>query len=146
MRLDQRATGFDGGGDHLGHVNRLLIQTDLAAPDARDFQQIVHDAAHLMDLPLHHFSSLRHYLRVIAAQRQNPDGVADRGERIPQLMGEYRKKLILATVCLLERLGLATQRFFHLLALSDVYIYADPPRWLAFLIEEGLPTRLNPSD
>src|SRR5262249_55508180 len=146
MSLDHRLAGFDRSSDDLGQVYRRLLQADFATADARNFQQVVNQSGHLMDLPHHHLLGLRHQLRIIAAQRENLDGVADWSEGVAQLMGQRRQELVLAAVGLPQRFGLTAERLLHLLALGDIYTNADQTQRPTPLVEADLPTGPEPVD
>src|SRR4029077_19943524 len=66
------------------------------------------------------------------------DGVADRRERIAQLVGERGEELVLAP------LGLA-QRVFHQLAVVDVRDHPHQPVRRAVLVAGGLYHRVDPA-
>ena len=50
-------------------LDRLLAQLDLAARDARDVEQVVHQADHVVDLPLHHRRRRRRRVGLVAGSR-----------------------------------------------------------------------------
>ena len=99
MLLDQRANGFDGLVDDRRQFDALLAQLDLAARDAAHVEQVVDQprpsarpAAPASRTP----SSTR--LPLAAAEAQHSAGVADRRQRVAQLVGQHRQELVLAAV------------------------------------------------
>ena len=108
--VHQRLYGFNGAHDHGGQLDRLPTQLDLAAHQARDIEQIVHQANQMVDLPLHDAVRLLHGFRVNVRQRQDFERVANRRQGISQLVGQHRKKLVLAAVVFLG--DAAGRRFF----------------------------------
>lgn len=91
----------------LGQVHRAHREGQLATRNARDIQQIVHQALHVVHLPLHHV-------------QLGPPGIAhaqhlqrhdDRRQRVAQLVPQHRQEFILRTC----RLG-GTTGFFAKLA------------------------------
>jgi len=52
--VDQALAHVDGMANDIRQVYLILSQLDLAVADARNFQEIVHKADKLIDLPLHH--------------------------------------------------------------------------------------------
>ena len=53
---------------------------------------------HLADLPLQHVGRRAESVAVVAAQPQRSRGVADRRERVAQLVRQHRQELVLAAV------------------------------------------------
>ena len=102
--LDERADGLDGTADDRREVERLLAELDLAPRDAGDVQQVVDQPGQVPDLPLDDLlGPFELLLRLQLAEEL--DGVADRRQRVPQLVGEHRQELVLAAVGL-QPLGL----------------------------------------
>ena len=87
-----------GSGDHGGDFDRLLPKVDLATHDSRDVEQIVDQANQVMYLPFHHVPRLLQCRSIDPRDLQYLEGVADRGERVAQLVREGREELVLATV------------------------------------------------
>ena len=76
-------------------------------------EERVPEAFAAIGLQQHGFSEVENLRRVIAAQCENLDGVADWGERVAQLMSQYRQELVLAPIGLPQRLGLTAERLIH---------------------------------
>ena len=111
--LDQRTTRFHAVLHNGRQVDAFLAQRDLAAGDPRHFEQVVHQAHHVVDLAVHHVADAFADWVVLAGQPQDVQGVANRCERVSQLVGEDGKELVLAAI------GVA-QRSLCLFALRDV--------------------------
>ncbi len=100
--VDVRPARLHRRGDRPAHVDVLDLQLDLAARDARHVEQIVDQAHELLQLPPDHFARPRQALRIRALRLQHVDRVADRRERIAQLVREHRQELVLALVLVLD--------------------------------------------
>ena len=101
-RVDQRPARLDGARDHLTERDALQPELDLAAGDARDLQQVVDQPDHVVDLPVHDLE--RRLERSLGLrQRQRLQRVANRRERIAQLVRQRGQELVLAPVGLLQR-------------------------------------------
>ncbi len=111
--LDQRTTRFHAVLHNRRQVDSLLAQRDLAAGDPRHFEQVVHQAHHVADLAVHHVADTFADWVVLAGQSQNMEGIANRCERVSQLVGEDGKELVLAAIDI-------TQCKLSLFALRDV--------------------------
>jgi hypothetical protein len=96
--LDERPARFHGGAHDGGEFDRFPPQLDLSASDARDFHQVVHQAHHVVDLPLHHGAHAVRGGVVPAGEPQDVQRVADRRERVPQFVGQDGEEFILATI------------------------------------------------
>ncbi len=95
--VDQRPARLERGVDHRCEIDRLLTQLDLAQRDSGHFHQVVDQPRHVADLPIHHLQDTRPALAELR-QPQHADRVADRRERIAQLMREHREERVLAPV------------------------------------------------
>jgi hypothetical protein len=98
LRLDQRPRHdqslIHGAGQRVG----FLAQCDLAARDAGNIEQIVDQPGQMDDLPLDDFLRPT-YPRLGRFQAgEDMGGVADRRQRVAQLVAEHGEKLILAPV------------------------------------------------
>jgi hypothetical protein len=109
----QRLTRFQGTAHHGGQADPLLADGDLAPADAADVEQVVHEPAEVVQLPLHHDARLVDRLAVAARQPHDLQAVAQRRQRVAQLVGEHGEELGLAAVLL-------PQRRLGLFALDDV--------------------------
>ena len=104
---------------HRRQFDPLLAEFQLAAGDAAHVQQVVHQPHHLPKLPLHHGAGL---LSGVPVGRQPDDlqGVADRGQRVAEFVGQRRQELVLAAVGLRQLGGDLTQFVLQPLPLGDV--------------------------
>ena len=67
--------------------------------------QVVDQPGEVLDLPLHHRAHVLRRRRSSASPSlQDVQGVADRGQRVAELVGEHRQELVLAAVGLLQAL------------------------------------------
>ena len=96
--LDHRPAGFDGAMDHGRQVLAFLPQLDLAAGDARDVQQIVHQPHHVQQLAVHHLAGPLPADRVVGGHADQLQRGPDRRQRIAQLVGQDRQELVLLPV------------------------------------------------
>ena len=94
----------DGLLDDRPDVHDLLLELDLPARDAGDVQQVVDEPGQVLHLA---FDDLRRPFMVLSSRGslQDLSGIADRRQRISELVGEHRQELVLAPVGLFERLG-----------------------------------------
>ncbi|MCY1213798.1 hypothetical protein D9M72_255950 [compost metagenome] len=93
---------FEGVLDHRIERHGFHAQFDLAARDARDFHEVVHEPHHVVDLAAHEFvvaQRLGGLIRLALQQRQRG---AHRRERVAQLVRQRGKKLGLALVGLVQ--------------------------------------------
>src|SRR5262245_7571579 len=146
MRFDQRPAGFDRSGDDLGQVYRRFLQADFALADARNFHKVVHQPDHLLDLSIHQLVGLRNHRRIVAAQCENLNGVAEGGERVAQLVGQRRQEVIFAAVSLPQRLCLAAERLFHLPAFGEIQCHPVTVQRLAIWAVYATATGGNPME
>ncbi len=102
--VDQRPVRLDGTADDGGDFHGLQPQLDSAGGDPRDLQQVVDEPHHVIDLPLQHFQHAIGSRVVAARQPQDIERIADRRQRIAELVGQRRQKLVLAAVSLKEGL------------------------------------------
>ena len=99
-RLDQRARGLDGAAaSAVVELDPLPAQLELAARDARDVEQVVEQPRHVIDLAVDHVAAPtstapRSRAAVLLIVRR----VADRRERIAQLVRQRRQELVLAAI------------------------------------------------
>ena len=101
----------------LAMIDDAALQADLAARDAREVEEVVDDPHQLPHLPVHDGMD-RSHVRVVLLQLQQVQGVAQRSQRIAQLVREGREELIAARFgwlavligCATIRPGLAPRR------------------------------------
>ena len=99
--------------DHGREVHPLLQQLDFAATDARDLQQVVYEADEVVDLPLHQALDTLEIRSQSSGPAQHMQAVADRRERIAQLMRERRDEFVLAAVGFQQFFTRFFQSFFR---------------------------------
>lgn len=78
-----------------------------SAVDSRDLEQVVDQTHHVVDLPLQHRQDPVAGPAAGARQAQDVQAGADGCERVAQLVGERREELVLAAVCVPQRLLVA---------------------------------------
>ncbi len=83
---------------------RRTAQLHLVAVDAGDVEQVVDQPDHVAELPLHHVPGLGDGVGVAGREPHHLQAVAQRGQRVAQLVGQQREELVLAAVRLPERL------------------------------------------
>ncbi len=123
MRLDDRTAGFDRVGHDGCDVDGLFLEPDLAAGDPGNLQQFVDQLGQLAHLVVDDIAGPAQVGIVRTALLHDLDGVADRGQRVAQLVAQHRQKLVLADIGLgqLPCLGLArSQRGFRPASLHDL--------------------------
>ena len=69
---------------------------DAATRHARGLQQVVHQAHHVVHLPAHRGAQRLPALCVAVVHRQHVQGIADRCQRVAQLVREHRQEFVLA--------------------------------------------------
>src|SRR6185503_6100522 len=121
--------GFEGVADHGSQVYPLPSQLDLATGDSGDFKQVVNQPHHLIHLPLQHVVDLAYRL-LVGAYPDNLECVADRGEGVPQFVGQGGQELVLPLIRF-------PQGVFGPLDIGDVCRGADETEHLAILVEAG---------
>ena len=89
--------------DDFAQLDRLVVQRELAARDARDVEQVVDQARQVAVLAREHVAR-PHELRVVDRLALHElDRALDRSERIPQLVREHGEEIVLAPVRGFER-------------------------------------------
>ena len=103
--------GLHGALDQCRQAELLGLDHHLALHDARDVQQVVDEPRHVIGLPADHIAGPVHRgLRDVVALH-DVHGVADRRQRVAQLVGQHRQELVLAPVGLLH--GRVQPRVLH---------------------------------
>jgi hypothetical protein len=96
--LEQRSTRVHRVGDHGRDAHAFLVQIDLVLRDARDVEQVVHESRQLLHLTakdgLH---ALPVRLRRLT-HAEDLESIADRGERVAQLVGQRRQEFVLPSL------------------------------------------------
>ena len=117
-RLDEAAAGLDRAPQHDRDLDSLLAELDFATSDAGHLEEVVDEPHHVVDLALHELAHPLRVRMVACCEPQDVQRIADRSERIAQLVREDRQELVLAAVGLLERL-------LGALAIGDVALDAQ---------------------
>ena len=113
LLFDDRSRRFHGMPDHRRQLDSGLAQLHRATRDARDVQQIVDQSHHLLRLALHrrpHFFDQR---GIVARDPHEFQAGSNRRERIAELVGQNRQKLVLTLIGF-------PQRFLGIVAAGDV--------------------------
>jgi len=135
---DVRAAGLERHVDHALERDALLAQREAAARDAADVEQVVDQARELVDLPVDHLAAPGHLWIELVLLAEDGDGVADRRQRIAQLVREHGEEIVLAP------LGFA-QRLLGELAVVDIGDYRHPAVGGAGGVERRLGGDLHPA-
>jgi hypothetical protein len=106
--FDARLSDLDRRARHGVERDPLLAQVELAAIDAADVEQVVDEARQLGDLPLHHVDGLLGQ-RGAGLRLQQREAIAQRRERIPELVRQHREELALVRVGPLQLRGTLAQ-------------------------------------
>ena len=100
---------LDHGPHRLDRIEHLLAQhqtlaaqLDLALGDARDIEQVIDQSGHVPQLALAHGHCLPGSGFRLHSPAQQTDRIANRRQRIAQLVRQHRQELILAPVSLLQ--------------------------------------------
>ena len=101
----QRAARFDRLFDDCAEGDGLSLQRDLAGGQARHFEQIIEEPGHVIDLAIDDLDGPMQDRFCHLDPAQNRDGIADRYQRIAQLMGQHRDELFLPPMGLRRCLG-----------------------------------------
>lgn len=108
---DRGLGGFHRLAHDHGQVHRLPLQGHQPAGDAAHVHQVVDERDHVVDLALHHFAQALDRLLVVGRALHHFECVAQRCERVAQLVREDGDELVLAAVGVLQReLGLLAHR------------------------------------
>ena len=87
-RIDERLDPFQRPLDQRVDADRLLAELNFSLADPRDVHQVVDQANHLPHLPIHGAAELLHLLAIVFGMGPQRQRVADRGQRIAQLVGQ----------------------------------------------------------
>ena len=96
--LQRRPVRLERALHQAGQLAHAALQLNLPGGDARDVQQVVHQAHHVPDLPLHHPSHPLHRVAAVAAEPNQLEAGADRRQRIAQLVRQHGQELVLPPV------------------------------------------------
>ena len=108
-RFDQGKRCLDGVVDDRVEVDGILAKLDLSARDPRDIKKIFEQSRHMVDLAPCDIE--RFFDQGVPPHLQANDlqGIRQRRQRVAQLVGQHRQKLILALTGLLKLFGLAPE-------------------------------------
>src|SRR4029453_11579761 len=127
--INQWLAGFEGIANHGTQVYPLPAQLDLSTSDSGDFKQVVYQPYHLIHLAPQHVMTPAYRL-LVGAHAHNLECVADRGEGVPQLVGQGCQELVLPLIRF-------PQGVLGPLDVGDVCRAADETEHLAILIKTG---------
>src|ERR1700733_5074927 len=97
-RLDQRGTNLDGALAECSLFAAVFTEFNSTPRNARHIQKVVHQAYHLQKLAIHYRASLFYDGFASTRELHDPEGITNRSQRIPQLMGQCCQELILPPV------------------------------------------------
>jgi hypothetical protein len=101
---------FHGAADDGPEVDRLAAQRDLAAGDAADVEQVVHEAAQVAHLPLDDLAGPGRGGIGLFLRAHHGHGVTDGREGVAQLVAEHGQELVDLPAFLFQRLHAAALR------------------------------------
>ena len=96
--LDEGATRLHRAPHHRRQLHTLPAKFDLAPTDAAHIHQVVHQPNHLLKLPLHHAAGELDGRGVVTGKLYHLQPVADRSQRIAQLVGKRGQELVFFAV------------------------------------------------
>src|SRR5262245_42732414 len=99
---EERAMVLNGAANELGEIEWFELQSDLAARDARDIEQVVEKAGEMVDLAADGISRLPILRAVRHGAIEDKEAVGDRRERVSEFMRQGGKELVLMPVRLAE--------------------------------------------
>src|ERR1700683_2295849 len=98
LGVEEWPRGFNCCAENRGQFHRALAQLERPARDVRDVEQVVQQATHVSYLTIDDFVKSFSLIRRRRALLPRGERVADRGQRVSQLMRQQRDELILALV------------------------------------------------
>ena len=127
LGVDQRPRGLDRRRHQRCQVHRFLAQLQPAAGDARHVQQVVQQQRHALYLARDHIPAPLQLPFIGRRRLQQLGRIANRRQRIAQLVRQRRQELILAPVRL-------AQRIFGMFQAADIQVDAGPASDLAVVV------------
>ena len=103
LGIDQRARGFDRHVDDGLEIDVVLLELELAARDARHVEQVVEQQRHALHLARDDFAAPLALAFIGGVGVEDAHRVADRRQRIAQLVRQRREEFVLAAVGLEQR-------------------------------------------
>ena len=119
LGVEQRTRRLDGDADDRFEVDVVLLELELPARDARHVEQVVEQQRHALHLARDDFAAPLALPFVRGIRIEDAHGIADRRQRIAQLVRERGEEFILAAVGF-------EQRALGVLEAADVEIDAGP--------------------
>jgi hypothetical protein len=129
--FDMRPSRLDRALHDGAQIDPLAAYLHAIAIDSCDIEQIVGQPHELQELPLHGREGLQPDRFVVRRNFQELHRVTNGSEGIPQLMGQGRQELVLATVDFLQDIGV-------FLSLGQVHANADAARDVPGVVVERL--------
>ena len=128
-RIDLLAHCFYCCVDDFGHIDPLNPQLHETVRNARDIEQVIEQAGHVIDLPLQGVARQSRDGRFVGRFCEQVRSCGERGERIAQFMRENGEEFVLAATSLL-------QRVFRTFLLCNVHEYAYAAAHASLFIEK----------
>ncbi len=95
--FDERAAALDCRFQSIGKFYLLLAQNDLALTDTRYVEQVIDQADHMIDLPLHHIFDLRDDFFVVG-HADDLQAITDGCQRVAQLVRKCGEENVLTLI------------------------------------------------
>jgi hypothetical protein len=102
--VDERPARLERARRDDAEVDGLAAEPEPALGDARDVEQVVDQPHELADLAVDDVAAPRDDRGVLGLRAHELDDVADRGQRVAQLVREHRQEVVLAAVGVAQRL------------------------------------------
>ena len=128
----------------MGQFDAFFAKIDLAQADAAQIQEVIDQMHHLRHLSLHHRADAIAGVLIAACQAHDLQAIANRGQRVPQLVGQRGEKLVFALVLLAQPDDQAITLLLAALALGDVHDHADESHRRAPLLTHGVAPVFQP--
>src|SRR5262245_48084357 len=119
---------LNGAASELIEIEWFELQSDLAARDARDIEQVLDKPGEMVDLAADGLSRLPILLAVRHGAIEDEEAVGDRRQRISEFMRQSGKELVLAPVGPEEALVRLLDDLLGLSHLQDVSCLASQQR------------------
>jgi len=104
FRFEERLTTFHGLLHDSVQIDGFSTKLDLPGIGARDVQKVVHQSHHQIQLPVQDAESAIGSGAGGPRVLQNLHGISHRGQRVSELVGEQRQKLVLEVMRVSQRL------------------------------------------
>src|ERR1700733_7647629 len=123
-RANERLTGIDCVLNEFRNLHDRLLENDFSTHHPRDIEQIINQADQVTRRALDDGPRPLELLLSRRVSTQDLSGIADRRQRIAQLVSEHRQEFILAVIDVLERL-LSFPALGHIEADSHNHLIID---------------------